>query len=472
MGDRLLGLDLGSSSVRAVTFGADDLGRGAVARRPVQIAADGDVDVDAYTAAVEACLDELHDRGELVGVATVATAAMWHSVVAIDRAGAPLGPARAWVGRPASSSEPDEEGARALHRRTGCRPHDLYWTARIPALRGGSGSVPAGYASLPTLVLAAVGAPLAESRSMASGTGLLDLSRGCWDDEALDRAGVGPAALLPLAGSLDTWPTPPTAASRWPGLAAATWHPIVGDGAASNVGSGAATSDRLAATVGTSAAVRVVHRRGEAPPAPFECWRYVVDDDHVITGAAASAGGNVFRWAADVLRLPLAAGELDAALQKSSAEPSEVVALPHLFGARPGDPPGLRGTFVGLDATTTAVELLRALLDGVGHELRRLGDLVGGLVTSSTPIALGGGAPTASPWWRRRLAGQLGRPVLAVTEREVAALGAVALAAGRRPDPTVAIPPPAPAVAGAFAAAAGRHRTVRDAVASLPAGAP
>ena len=57
---------------------------------------------------------------------------------------------------------------------------------------------------------------------------------------------------------------------RWPELAAARWHPAMGDGAAANLGVGCDVPSRAAMTIGTSAAVRSVrHRRGAGlPPLP------------------------------------------------------------------------------------------------------------------------------------------------------------------------------------------------------------
>ena len=72
MGQRVLALDLGSSSVRAIVFEADGAGgltmvEGALARRPRHVRAEepgqATFDPDDYLADLVACIDELHDRG-------------------------------------------------------------------------------------------------------------------------------------------------------------------------------------------------------------------------------------------------------------------------------------------------------------------------------------------------------------------------------------------------------------------------
>ena len=95
----------------------------------------------------------------------------------------------------------------------------------------------------------------------------------------------------------------PEFARRWPGLVGVPVHPPTGDGAASNVGTGGYDETTAAVTVGTSAAVRVVHPIADAPELPWELWRYRVDDKRAVTGMAFSAAGNLHAWLTGVLQL-------------------------------------------------------------------------------------------------------------------------------------------------------------------------
>ena len=99
---RVVALDLGTSSVRALVF--DDRGAplaGVLARRPTHLdvtdEGKAELDPDGVVGAVGECLDELASRGELDGVGHVATSCAWHSVIALDGGGRRLTGALTWA---------------------------------------------------------------------------------------------------------------------------------------------------------------------------------------------------------------------------------------------------------------------------------------------------------------------------------------------------------------------------------------
>ncbi len=320
---KILALDLGTSSVRGLVLDADARPLpGALARRRVVLTAQDDgtgtLDAGNYLACLTECLDELSQQGRLGGVELVAISAQWHSVLPLGPDEEPLGPVLTWLDTrpepPATQAGPADPDA--YHQRTGTWWHRCYWSARLPWLRTHIGSPPARFVGLVEYVLGRLLTDAPMSVSQASGTGLLNLRTLDWDAEACALAGVRGTDLPELAppgwyGRLGA-----ESARRWPDLARARWAAPVGDGAASNVGSGCVDHTRAAVTVGTSSAVRLLQRMpagAELPPLPQRLWRYRVDHDHVVTGAAYSSGGNLFAWADRTLRLP--SGEaLDAAL--------------------------------------------------------------------------------------------------------------------------------------------------------------
>ena len=264
----------------------------------------------AYLAGLTECLDELAAAGHLRDVRLVAVCAQWHSVLPLDRAGDPLGPVLTWLDtRPAPAAgatgpaDPED-----FHGRTGAWWHRCYWSVRLPWLRSNRTAGSTRFAGLVEYVLGELLDSAPMSVSMASGTGLLDLRRLDWDAEAVALAGVRPGELPELApmdwhGRLRS-----AHARRWPQLAEADWAAPVGDGAASNVGSGlrraragrrspSARRPRYGWSSGSRPATAL-------PPLPASLWRYRVDHDHVVTGAAYSSGGNLFAWANRELRLP------------------------------------------------------------------------------------------------------------------------------------------------------------------------
>jgi gluconokinase len=463
---RVLALDLGTSSVRALVF--DERGGAlpdVLARRPTQldITDDGkaELDPDAVVAAVGECLDELAGRGELDAVEHVATSCAWHSVIALDGDGRRRTGALTWADTRAAPLVA-ELRSRAdldhLHAVTGTRPHTLYWTVKLPWLARELSPAPARYLGLAEYVTGALLGDPSASASIASGTGLLDLAAAAWDGQALELAGVDERALPAVAGNGWTGQLGPGGARRWPALAGATWHPVTGDGAASNVGAGCVSADRVAINIGTSAAIRAVQPADQAGPLHRELWRYLVDDHNVVSGAAFSGAGNLYAWLRQVTTLP-AEGSVEEELATVPPGSSGVVVMPYHAGSRPPlDLAAGSGAVTGLSLATTAVEILAATLEAVCYRLAAGYEALASTLPKEPEVVASGGAVVASPWWQQTLADVLGRPVRVVDEPEASARGAALLAVGQTTEPaTVRVVEPRPDAVEAQRAARALH---------------
>jgi gluconokinase len=463
---RMVALDLGTSSVRALVL--DEQGGavpGALARRPTELRVGDDgkaeLDPDEMVAAVGECLDELAGRGELDAVGRVATSCAWHSVIAVDARGRRLTGALTWADTRAARmlAEVRRRADRdRLQAATGARPHTLYWTVKLPWLAAAITPAPAAYLGLAEYVTGALLADASASPSMASGTGLLDLAAVDWYPEALEVAGVDKGALPAIAGHGWTGRLGPGGTRRWPALAGAVWHPVTGDGAASNVGAGCVTPDRVAINIGTSAAIRAVHGREEAGPLHRDLWRYLVDERRLVTGAAYSGAGNLYAWLREVLALP-AASRVEAELASVPPGASGVVVMPYHAGSRPPlDLAAGSGAIAGISLATTPVEIVAATLEAVCYRLAAGYEALAGTLPVEPGVIASGGAVVASPWWQQTLADVLGRPVRVVDEPEASARGAALLALGLVAEPeTVRVVEPRPDAVEAQRAARAAH---------------
>jgi gluconokinase len=463
---RVLALDLGTSSVRALVFDGGGVALPDVlARRPthLELTDDGkaELDPDEVVAAIGECLDELAARGELDAVEQVATSCAWHSVIAVDGDGRRQTGALTWADTRASPLVA-ELRSRAdldrLHAVTGTRPHALYWTVKLPWLARELSPAPASYLGLSEYVTGELLGDQRASPSMASGTGLLDLGAAAWDGPAMELAGVDERALPVLAGKGWTGRLEPDGARRWPMLAGATWHPVTGDGAASNVGAGCVSPDRVAINVGTSAAIRAVQPADEAGPLHRELWRYLVDDRRVVSGAAFSGAGNLYSWLRQVTTLPVE-GSVEDALATVPPGSRGVVVMPYHAGSRPPlDLAAGSGAITGISLATTAVEILAATLEAVCYRLAAGFDALAATLPGEPQVVASGGAMVASPWWQQTLADVLRRPVRVVDEPEASARGAALLALGQTTEPaTVRVVEPRPDAAEAQRAARALH---------------
>ena len=464
MATRALALDLGSSSVRALVFEASGPAElaavpGALARRPRHLTSldpsQATFDGADYLADLVACLDELHAGSFLEGVTEVALDSQWHSVLAVDPEGRPVTEVVSWADtrpqRPRPSCTPED--LEALRQRTGCAFAPMYWTWRVPWLRsqlrsGAHNTSRVRFVGLSEYIGLELLDDPSMSVSMASATGLLSTSERGWDAEALELAGLQAAELPELAppgweGRLaENW------RARWPELAAARWHPALGDGAAANLGVGCDGPGRAAMTIGTSAAVRslTIDEGRDLSPLPPGLWRYCVDHRRTVTGAAYSSGGQLYAWA---LALWEGSSRTTSSEERALSErthdavkydvviPVEpgsdgVLVLPWHAGTRPPAPLVVagQGAVVGLGLGHNGAHIVSAAVEAVCFQLAGgLGDLE---AASDKPleVVVNGGAIEGAPWWRARLAATLARPLLCSSAPETTSRGAVAAALG------------------------------------------
>jgi gluconokinase len=248
--------------------------------------------------------------------------------------------------------------------------------------------------------------------------------------------GIGVRQLSPLADtSASMQGLRPPYAERWPALAQVPWLPAVGDGAAANVGSGCTGPDRIALTVGTTAAVRVV--APEVERVPMGLWCYRVDGRRALLGGATSEGGNVYAWLQSALRLGDVA-EVERALAQGAPDGHGLTVLPFVAGERsPGYAGDVRATISGIGMSTSADDIARACLEAVSYRLAIITDLLDAVLPGAQTVVVSGGAILSSPAWMQMLCDVLNRPLLASNEREATSRGVALLALealGAQPD--------------------------------------
>ncbi|HKB28258.1 MAG TPA: FGGY-family carbohydrate kinase [Candidatus Limnocylindrales bacterium] len=137
-------------------------------------------------------------------------------------------------------------------------------------------------------------------------------------------------------------------------------------------------------------------------------------------------GMAVIDWARNLLHLSLP--ELAAGLGVAGPGPGSVFAdaaltpLPHVSAT-----PGFGGTFSGVTLAATAVDIVRALLEGIACEFSLTLDRLRARGIESRLIrATGGGSKNA--WWLQLMADLAGIPVEVVAQDEPGAFGAAILA--------------------------------------------
>jgi len=183
----VLALDVGSSSVRAQRF--NERAEPVDERRQERY--DGG-DPDEIVRLVH---EVIGGRDE--GVDAVGASCFGHSLIALDDAGRPLTPVLGW--RDTRSGEAAEWLRRrvdpaAVQARTGAHLHPSFWPAKLAWLAEAEPDVFRSVARFVSfcdyLYEQLRGTGATTSSSIASGTGLLDLTTGGWDAELLGVLGV------------------------------------------------------------------------------------------------------------------------------------------------------------------------------------------------------------------------------------------------------------------------------------------
>lgn len=330
-----------------------------------------------------------------------------HGALLLDAADRPLRPAILWNdGRSATEAEALARRSE-LARELGVRPMPGFTGPKIKWLRRHEPEVmertrclllPKDY-----LRLKLTGERMTDV-SDAAGTWLLNQAQRSWSRAALDACDVDPTWLPGLVESSDIAGTlRPAWAHRWglrPGIPVAGGG---GDTAVGGVGIGAVGDGDGFISLGTSAQVflaatqfqpepdRLVHAFCHALP---RLWYNMAA---LLNGASPMTA--VARW---IGRPDVATVMAD--VEASYTRPSDLIALPYLYGERtPHNDPNARGVVLGLTASTTPADIAQAMMEAIGFSLRDGLDAI--CHARQRPEALGFiGGGSRSHFWGRMIA--------------------------------------------------------------------
>jgi len=436
----VLALDIGTSSVRAVIYDIHGRMRAATlsdvpykvrTTDPGEVSSDPRELVALITQSIDGALKAgRKGKTEILGVGV---SCYWHSLMGVDRSGRPTTELFTWADT-RSTRETRELRAhfdeRAYHARTGCFFHASYWPSKLRwlrATRAGAVARTVRWMSLGEYFYQRIFGESPVSYSMASGTGLLDVNRCVWDEQALRLAGVVANDL----SRLSDWDQPlhslrPGFARRWPELAKIPWYLPVGDGALANVGAGAMSPRWPCATIGTSGAMRVLLERDRVS-VPWGTFVYRLDRRRFVLGGALSEGGNVVRWFTDGLGL-----QNKKTLKKEAGEIAPdshgLTILPFWAGERSPNWRGdARAVIAGLSLGTQPAQMLRAAMEAITYQLVTVASAMQRVVNRPDCVIATGGQLIHSPAWSQMLADALKQRVMTSPEPEASSRGAALL---------------------------------------------
>jgi len=455
-GETFLGLDIGTSSVKALLIDADqdvlaEVSAPLALSRPHPLWSEQNPDdwVEAVEAAVAAV--RRHAPARFAALAGIGLSGQMHGATLLDAGGAPLRPAILWNdGRSFAECVELERRLPDFRRRASniampgfTAPKLLWVAAHEPDVFARTARV-----LLPKdFVRLRLSGEAVSDMSDASGTLWLDIARRRWDDDLLAATGLSERHMPSLVeGSAVSAFLSPSIANAW-GLGGRR-IPIAGgagDNAASAVGVGATAAGAGFVSLGTSGVVFSVTDRFVSLPE-----RTLHAFCHALPGRWHGMAASALSWiAAAIGRADDIGGCIDAAqafARSPEAADGAPIFLPYLSGERtPYNDAEATGMFADLRAGHGMDALIYAVLEGVAFAFADGVDvLTEAGARPSASMLVGGGA--RSGYWGQMIADVTGLTIdLGQGAEAGAALGAARLgmlAAGAGDEASVCGRPP------------------------------
>ena len=411
MPDVLIGLDVGTSGVKAIALSPDGAVVGSAEESyPLSTPQPGwsEQDPEDWWRAAQACLSRLPEG-------PIGLSGQMHGLVVLGADDRVLRPAILWNDQrtAAECAEIEERiGLERLIELTGNRALTGFTAPKLLWLRRHE---PDLYAEIRQVLLPKDyvrfrlnGERLIDAAD-ASGTLLFDVARRRWSDE------VCAALEIPL---------------EWlPRAFESTDVAGAGDQAAAALGVGIASPGPVSVVLGTSGVVfAVLPAYAPDAEARVHVFCHAVPGTWHAMGVMLSAAGSA-TWLRNALDTPLA--ELDAAAVAWQPGCEGLLFAPYLAGERtPYPDPDARGAFTGLSLRHDRGALWRAMLEGVAFGLRDSLELLRELGCAPTVGRVSGGG-ARSDVWVRIVASALQLPLERTASDEGSAFGAALLAGVR-----------------------------------------
>lgn len=440
MEKHIIALDIGTTSTKAILY---HIGRQVVGSQsqsyPTLYPREGFVEQDPedVLAAVESVVLRLVQES---GVAPSSIAALvfdgvWQSMIPVDRSGNPLTKAILWADQRAVHQGGQLRGeldSSLAQARTGCTIHPMYF---LPKLKWFSENAPDilkktfKFISIKEYVLYHLFGSFMVDRSIASGTGLLNMETLNWDQDLLRTIGLDADRFADIVETTTILPHG-LKSDRAPLMGLLPGTPgIVGaaDGATAHLGSVGLAVDRMSFTVGTGSALR------KMVPSPRilagqEAWCYYMNENKWLQGGVVHDAGMVMRWFVDQFISPRNPRKDPFELVNEfsqSIEPGAngLILFPLLVGERvPHHRPEARGCLYGLSLDHTVKHMSRAVMEGIAFRLYSVYKMLAG--KDDYELVMTGGL-LKSEIWLKIITDYFGKPLLLPDTIEASAWGAV-----------------------------------------------
>lgn len=280
----------------------------------------------------------------------------------------------------------------------------------------------------------------ASEYSDASSTNLFDIQKKRWSNELIKDFGIRPSILPDLYPSTYVIGTVTATAAQATGLCEGT--PVVmggGDGSCACVGAGVVEVGSAYNILGSSSWISFASNEPYFDD-EMRTFNFVHLDSNLYTPTGTmQAAGYSYSWYRDMLcneERRIADKEnksvyqlIDAGVSRSKPGAGGMLYLPYLLGERsPRWNHKARGAFIGMTISTTKDDFARAILEGVGYNLKVILDIFDLREPIKNMLLIGGGAK--GEVWQQILADIWQKPLMIPEYLEEATSIGAAVCAG------------------------------------------
>ncbi len=428
----VLVLDIGTSFVKIGLF---DLNANPIEGRNIKfehwmtIKTDGTYTFNALESAqiIERGIDELISKSSEYEIIAFSTDTMASTIVGLDKNNTPVTDVFTYADtRPYRQLSKLKEGVnqKVFYDDTGCPMHTSYIPSRIIWFKEKYPEIDKKiniWTDFSNYLLRRwmQNKDIDISYSVASWTGLFNRKKLTWYVPGLNFIDLKENKLPNLSPYTKTVKgLNPEYSKRWAQLEKVPFFLPVGDGASSNIGVGCNSENKIALSIGTTGALRVLTNKSKIN-IPQGLWNYRLGENYNLLGGAFSEGGNVGLWLKKLMNIHPNADsnsideinesesnlELENMLLRSKPDSHGLTVLPFLAGERAvGWAENATGTLTGMRLSTTKAEIYQAFLEAIAYRFGLVSKKLMTLLQEDCLVVASGGAVQSSKYWLQMLA--------------------------------------------------------------------
>lgn len=443
-----IGIDIGTTSTKAVAFRSNGNVEFSCYREyplysPDSVIAEQDPE-EIFQKVVDVIEEVLaQEKVKTVGVQLFSFSSAMHGLIVLDSYGRPLTKCLTWADKRAHESAieiKEKYEGQKIYERTGTPIHAMSPLAKLHWLKKSQSALFESahkFIGIKEYVIFRLFGKYLIDYSLASATGLFNLTDLTWDKDILELLGLTTEKLPePVPTTYVLRNLKEFYRSKWGMTETIPFVIGASDGVLSNLGVNAVEPGAVAITIGTSGAIRTVTDKPVSDP-KGRIFCYALTDKHWVIGGAVNNGGIVLRWIRDELASTevetakrLGIDSYDLLTQIAEKVPPGADGLlfhPYLAGERaPLWDSNARGSFFGLGLHHKKEHLIRSALEGVILNLYTVMLALQEVIGLPSKIQATGGF-ARSKVWRQMLADIFNQEVSVPESIESSCLGAVVL---------------------------------------------